>query len=748
MLVLISILLIHCLVQADVRPLKMREQSERYTNWLKKYKFPANAPPVPNPNSQCARIDQCQRERKEVENYWYRAVLDDLSRHASSLPLPGELPNFEDWHCWWRRFADVLRPEYPQPPQDRSDGNLWTKYWLGMLRHGQYWISNPPPSNYRDKKGYNEWQDWFGPHQKPGTSLKKKIHKAVNKIKVELGIRGKHDLPPAKTHSDSHQDGRDLAQPRDSRQNDRNEQMRHDNYDDYRKDTSYDRDRRPSRVTSNDYDHLQYDGGSRGSHDYDTDRNYRPSESYQPSQSRDSSSPPDTHYTHEGRHQDYNDRYNQSHNSFQDNAYHSRSNLGYSQRNPRASPELNIRGIDFSRQAQGNFGYGREDRNQAYSQPSIFGYSRQEHGSFGYGQDRNQAYPRSSGFGFSGASPSYPQRYVDYSSTYGRGFNQDSHWNSSFSRTYPSYRPSGLNQPSYGMQQGGLNSPSYSYGSQHSSYQSPGWAGGYTGSFSRSPKLNNPYQFYGNHSTLGPVYSAQKGVKLHYYIEREGRLSEVSADRFHELRCGDDSAMTCCAPNCQNTSKPQTPNTQPPYSSNNPASPSKHPPNTGKQSASSDKSEGFWNALTGFWEKPADYHQRQQHNPQPTNPAYGRSPTAATIIVQPATDTRPNATGTNIAPKPTPQWPSSIVVSQSPGSSTVPQWPSSNIVSQSPSLSTVPQWPSSSNSASPSTTGISRSVSYRFSTSPTQQNTGLSTQPVIGGTAPPSSFSYNQSLNK
>ena len=75
------------------------------------------------------------------------------------------------------------------------------------------------------------------------------------------------------------------------------------------------------------------------------------------------------------------------------------------------------------------------------------------------------------------------------------------------------------------------------------------------GSFTPPP----PTVFHGHHAQFGPVYRSHSSsmhsssmvqvARSRYYIERNGTLTEVSGDIFHELRC-ESGKMTCCAPHC------------------------------------------------------------------------------------------------------------------------------------------------------------------------------------------------------
>lgn len=137
-------------------------------DWAKLVGWPgADVPPwIPPPT---CNTPGCHAQRVKVEAFWERKILDPL-RHsldtADHMPQP---PRSSDgnpwlWHDYYRRFGDLFcRADYPLPPVDADkNAKKSNRFWLGLLKYGQWWPGNEPPASETPKDHLKGYKDWLG----------------------------------------------------------------------------------------------------------------------------------------------------------------------------------------------------------------------------------------------------------------------------------------------------------------------------------------------------------------------------------------------------------------------------------------------------------------------------------------------------------------------------------------------------------------------------------------------------------
>ena len=596
--------------------LTVKKQRELYPNWAAKNSFPTPMPIIPTPKYCTKHPQNCQQEMKSAERYWYDNVLNDVIKSTGAnahleLPPKSNSVDHQVWFKYWRRFVDVLRVnEYPQPPK-RQERNEWSTYWKGVVKYGQYWPQHPPPANYQHMKGYKAWVDEFKPCTGAGCGIgmeaKHAKHGAKRFLKkIKKGIK-------KALHLGSHANKANKANQQEG--------MRHGE------------------------EHFAHQGQSQTHPPYPNQP-----QGYNQLGPRGSAPPSSYEYNKQGR----------------------PSNLPYGQTS-----------IDINRQTQGSFNRSGSSSHPSYSmdvnrqttfsnQP--YGYNQQgPHGGQANFNTQADFYKRPS---------SSPQRSFDVSGQvsfdvtrqspyqqqqqHQRDLSRQSSYSSQGSYGHPYDRPfdpfdtisrgsHGGHPQSHGYGEDPFASINRQFGQQSCSGSSDRYYSG-SGSQGRSSFTPPPDTvFHGHHSQFGPVYRSttdysqqqqqqqQHGTtsKLRYYIERNGALTEVSADIFHELRCG-SSQMTCCAPHCDesaykhhghqgaNISGSSQQQRQSQYGGQSSGSTpgyrsgvwgSTHTGSTGTSSTSSRGSSGkkdtsseggIWSSLTNFWNQPADWHERER----------------------------------------------------------------------------------------------------------------------------------------
>lgn len=570
------------------------------SGWAARNSFPTPMPIIPPPKYCSRHPQECQQKMMSAEQYWYNNVLNDVIKSTGAnvqlaLPPKSNTVGHDVWFKYWRRFADILKVnEYPQPPK-RQERNEWSAYWKGLLKHGQYWSQHPPPPNYPNMKGYKAWVDEFKPCMGAGCGVGAEAQHAKHGVKrflkkVKKGIK-------KVLHLDGGSDKRRQEEERRRREQ-----------------------------------HLAQQGQPQAPH-------LGQAQGYNQLGPRAPQPPPSSY------------EYNRQRSS---------------------GPSYGQASIDINRQAQVNLG-----RTGPPSHPS---YSLDINRQASYGVHGGSPYY--GGLGGQGSTSFDRSRQVDFSresDTYGRQFApgqrsfdvtgqvsfdvtrqapyQQQQQQQQRQQRYGDVGRHSSHQASYGRPYDFPFDPFESVGGRGSSHYPPrgydqdpfasinrqiGRQSCQRSSFTPPPDT----VFHGHHAQLGPVYRSTTGHphphphqqqrqsqagKLRYYIERNGTLTEVSGEIFHELRC-ESSQMTCCAPHCdegaykhhgqqhkqgQYGGTPSGPS--PVYrrgiwgpTSRTSTGASRTSSSSGSSTKDTSSGGGILSSLTSFWNEPADWHERER----------------------------------------------------------------------------------------------------------------------------------------